>query len=210
MYTNILTEKQKSVLELLDTIPLIQDFYLAGGTALALFYGHRESIDFDFFKEESFVVDEVIDTIIQKNNVKIKFKKPDTLLLSINEISCSFFKYPYPLLKGTLKFKNCFNLASIEDIAAMKISAISTRGTKRDFIDLYFICNKDFSLQEIIKFYQKKFTVLNHELYHIYRSLIYFDDAESDPMPNMFEKVEWKEVKEFFQKETKKLFNETK
>ena len=205
MHDHILDEKQKSVLEILDELEIIQDFYLAGGTALALQYGHRKSADFDFFKEGDFNIDDLINLLSQKCEITVRVKKDSTLLFLIENISCSFFKYPYPLLFQLLDFKKNVKLVSIPDIAAMKVSAISTRGTKRDFIDLYFICQKDYSVEEVIHFYQKKFKILNHDLYHVYKSLMYFEDAESDYMPLMYEKTNWNDIKSFFQKKITEL-----
>lgn len=88
----------------------------------------------------------------------------------------------------------------------MKIAAISDRGTKRDFIDLYFIIKmeKVLSLDEILRLYDKKFGLLKQNKIHILKSLCYFDDAEQEPMPKMLKDVSWKEVKKFFEEEIKK------
>ncbi len=200
MYVHTFDEEQKSILGLLNGIEIVQDFYLAGGTALALQYGHRQSMDFDFFKEEPFDIDKVLRQLskaVEKGNIEVRTKQESTLLCYIDDISCSFFRYPYPLLQNTLQFNN-INLASAADIAAMKISAISTRGTKRDFVDLFFICQRDYSLREVLDFFQEKFQVVKHDLYHVYKSLSYFEDAERDVMPQMYEKADWKEIKTFF------------
>lgn len=205
MHVHIFDEKQKSVLELLDQLELVQDFYLAGGTALALQYGHRQSVDFDFFKENPFAVDRVVSKVSQLADIEIRQKQENTLLILIEDISCSFFRYPYPLLCETLDFRKNIKLAAIPDIAAMKVSAISTRGTKRDFVDLFFVCKKDYSLKEVLKFYQEKFKVLNHDLYHVYKSLMYFEDAEVDVLPTMYEKINWNEIKSYFTQKVSEL-----
>lgn len=95
-------------------------------------------------------------------------------------------------------------MAGITDIAAMKLAAISERGTKRDFIDLYFILQNT-SLDKILQFYDKKYKKLTSNLFHIKKSLVCFTDAEEDPMPKMIMAVSWKEVKNFFRKEIPKL-----
>ncbi len=205
MHVDILTEKQKSILEILSEIDIVGDFYLAGGTALGLQYGHRQSIDFDFFKEEPFLVDDVLSELKQKGKLEIRKKLENTLLILFDGISCSFFKYPYPLLNKTIEFKKHIQLASIPDLASMKISAISTRGTKRDFVDLYFICKNKYSLAEVLNFFQYRFKVFDHDLYHVYKSLIYFDDAEQDVMPEIYEKTNWNEIKAFFKKQINEL-----
>ena len=96
------------------------------------------------------------------------------------------------------------NVASLEDIAAMKIAAIADRGTKRDFIDLYFLA-KLFPLVKIIDFYDQKFKNLANAKTHILKGLVYFTDAESEPTPRMVQSVNWSEVKKFFEEEVKKI-----
>jgi predicted nucleotidyltransferase component of viral defense system len=96
-------------------------------------------------------------------------------------------------------------LASLADIAAMKIHAIEDRGTRRDFVDVYFLSQK-YSLEEMLGFYQKKYALLEDHLYAILRSLDYFEDAEREQqMPEMLTAVNWEEVKEYFRKETRRL-----
>jgi len=92
-------------------------------------------------------------------------------------------------------------LASLKDIAAMKLAAIMDRGTKRDFIDLYFLVKNNISLDEMFVFYDKKFNTLESNLYSLLKSLTYFDDAENSEMPKMLKKASWEEVKNFFKKE---------
>lgn len=205
MFRHILTEKQVFVLGILNQMQFIQEFYLAGGTALALQYGHRESVDFDFFTETPFTTEEILNQLTEKITPQLEYENKNTLGLLIEEVTCSFFLYKYPILSDFLDFSNQIKLTSIPDIAAMKIAAISGRGKKRDFVDLYFICKKDYSLKEIIKLYQKKYEILNHDLYHVYKSMIYFEDAELDPMPRMYEKSDWKEIKTFFNKQLDEL-----
>src|SRR3989344_2676207 len=92
----------------------------------------------------------------------------------------------------------------LEDIAAMKIHAVEARGTKRDFIDLYFLA-QEFSLERMLKFYNQKYGNLKEHIYIIIRSLNYFADAEQDDDSEMLKKVSWEEVKEFFKDQTMKL-----
>jgi len=129
-----------------------------------------------------------------------------TLLGSVLETRFSIFYYKYPLLKNPSKYLG-INIASVLDIAAMKLMAISDRGTKRDFVDLCFILKieKKFSLMEIFEFYDKKFKVLEQNKFHVIKSLVYFDDAEDDKMPKMIKDVNWKDIKKFFKDEIKKL-----
>lgn len=126
-----------------------------------------------------------------------------TVIGRFKNIDFSIFYYQYPLLKKTKKFKG-INIASLEDIAAMKIAAIGDRGTKRDFIDLYMIC-KSIPLEDSLFLYEKKYGVLASTLDHILKSLTYFIDAEEDPMPKMFSDVKWKTVRQYFMQETPRV-----
>jgi len=124
----------------------------------------------------------------------------------LGDVKFSLFYYSYPLLKKPVKFKN-INLASIDDISAMKIAAISERGTKRDFVDLYFILQK-IQINDVLRFYEQKYKKLASNSVHIRKSLIYFDDAEDENMPKMLKQISWKEVKSFYEQEVKKISQE--
>ena len=129
-----------------------------------------------------------------------------TILGYLNKVKFSLFFYDYKLLVKPQNFLS-IKIADIKDIAPMKLLAISDRGTKRDFIDLYFIIavEKLLSLKEILDLYDKKFRVLRQNKLHILKSLTYFEAADSMPMPAMLKAVEWKRVKNFFGAETKHL-----
>ena len=99
------------------------------------------------------------------------------------------------------------NIADLRDIAAMKIDAVSARGAKRDFIDLFYISKEGFTLEELLAIYDNKYGTLSSNLVHIQKSLVYFDDAEIDEMPKMIKKANWVQIKNYFQNEVKKLAN---
>jgi len=130
----------------------------------------------------------------------------DTLTIDLRGTQTCFFKYDYPLLRPLLTFKQTLKIADIPDIAAMKLSAVSGRGSKKDFIDLFFVC-KRFPLKELLGFLRKKYETISYSEYHILKSLIYFDDAEEEPMPEMIHHINWPEVKAFFIREVKYLFD---
>ena len=124
------TDAQKQ-LALLEKTGLIDDAYLAGGTALALQIGHRISYDLDFFAATEFDRNEVLQKLT-KVNFRLEQESWGTLLGRLGKTKLSFFVYQYPLIGKTLKYKNV-TIASLGDLAAMKIAAISSRGTKREF-----------------------------------------------------------------------------
>ncbi len=191
-HLNILPEKQVELYELLKSVNWLKDFYLAGGTGLALHIGHRQSIDFDFFTSSD-IDNNILDSKLSKIGVFIRtYEDRNTLYGELNDVKVSFIKYDYPLLEE-LASDAYFHIAGLKDIASMKLSAILSRGSKKDFIDLFFLL-KSYSLKEILGFYGEKFKQSDYE-YSLLRSLLYFKDAEKDPMPRMIQSVKWDQVK---------------
>lgn len=205
----VLTSKIEKVLTKLSKLDLLKNFYLAGGTGLALEIGHRKSYDLDFFTQKRFSSNLLKSNISKFFKVYIVEEDQDTLILNVNNVKISFFKYDYPVLFKFRKF-NGIKIADPRDIGCMKISAISSRGTKRDFIDLYFICKNITPLEKLLNLFQKKYKRVKYNPMHILKSLIYFKDAEDEPMPKMIIKVKWSDVKNFFVEEVKKLENALK
>jgi predicted nucleotidyltransferase component of viral defense system len=204
LYLSVLSRKQLNLLRKLKFLKKY-GFYLAGGTALALQIGHRTSVDFDFYTEKKF------DSRKLREEFDKRFKKvqeiyiaEDTLGLNVDGVGMSFFKYPYKLIR-TCQEINGINLASKEDIAAMKIISISQRGRRRDFIDIYFLM-KEFGLTQIIQFVKEKYPMFN--IYVGLQGLTYFEDADEDPEKGRFKllkEVKWTEIKKFIIKEVKKF-----
>jgi len=178
--------------------------YLAGGSSLALQLGHRRSIDFDFFTDQAF---ELIDVKVILNKIGKytgEHEAPKTMVGRFNEAKFSLFYYPYKLIDKTKDYQG-INLASYEDIAAMKLVAITDRGTKKDYIDLYFLAKKCFPIEKMFTFYDKKYHNFEINKVTLLKALQYFDDADGSEMPEMIEKVDWEEIKKFFQKETVRI-----
>lgn len=206
MLSLILDKKRIGLLKKLGFIEKY-GFYLAGGTALALQIGHRDSLDFDFYTEKKF------DSQKLREEFDKRFEKVQeihiaegTLGLDVDGIGVSYFKYPYPLIRPLEKIESIY-LASKEDIAAMKIIAISQRGKRRDFIDIYFLIT-EFGLKKIIEFIKEKYPMFN--IYVGLQGLVYFKDADEDPEKGRFrllKEVEWERVKDYILKETNKIKN---
>ncbi len=180
LYWDILDEKRKEILPLFDFFK--PDFYLAGGTALALLLGHRDSIDFDFFTDKSFSTVELygkIEEIFKSYKTLRTQDKKDTLTILIEDnIKVSFFAYPYPLVKPLIE-TDYLKIASIEDIACMKLSTITSRVAAKDYVDLYFILQQ-LSLPILLDLAKEKFPSLDSNL--VLKSLIYFDDIVDEPI----------------------------
>jgi len=203
MFEEAISKQTAENLVLLGKSKILGSAYLAGGTALALQIGHRISYDLDFFTDQKFKAQ-----IFLKEMSRFKLYQHErvgwgTILGRLGNVKFSLFYYPYPLLRKPISFKN-INIADIADISAMKIAAISERGTKRDFVDLYFILQK-IALNEAFNFYDKKYQKLSSNSVHIKKSLVYFEDAEKDPTPKMIIPVSWGKIKTFFKKEVKNI-----
>ncbi len=206
MFAKAVSKNTRDALALLGVSEILSDAYLAGGTACALYFGHRYSFDLDFFTNLEFPTKIVVKQLEALEGFNLQRTAKWTILGDFPGVKFSYFYYPYPLIGKTLQFEN-IRIVSVEDIAAMKIAAICDRGTKRDFIDLYFIIKKKFSLSIILKFYDKKYKKLSNNLYTILKSLRYFVDADQQSV-QMIKTISWEEVKDFFRTEVKKLSRE--
>jgi len=173
----------------------MNDFYMAGGTALALQIGHRQSMDFDFFTQNPLNNDDIILKCRRIGHFELFELEQNTVHGTLDHVAISFLTYEYPLL-CRLHSHNRLQLADVYDLALMKLAAISSRGAKKDFVDLYFIL-QHFSLRDLFTAYERKYGKELGNRYHLLKSLVYFDDAEEEPMPVMCEPVEWEDVKGF-------------
>jgi hypothetical protein len=171
-----------------------------GGTALALQYGHRISVDLDFFGRRD--IRELTDFLSTYPEAK-KLSSSDHISVYIIEgIKVDFVHYPYPWLEPPL-IEDGIILATEADIAAMKIAAITGRGSKKDFVDIYFLLQK-YSLAEILTFFSAKYPDATEIL--ALKSLIYTADADKDPLPNMLQPFNWEAAKNYIHKEVQNLF----
>jgi hypothetical protein len=197
-----LPQKQIALFHLLKTRDWLKEYYMAGGTGLALQIRHRESIDFDFFTGND-INNDKLDALLNKTGIfRRTYEEQNTLYGELNGIRISFIKYDYPLIQDVIMDQH-LSVAGLKDISAMKLSAILSRGTRKDFVDLFFLL-KIFQLKEMFGFYERKYNVEEYQ-YTLVRSLLYFDDAEQDPLPRMIEVVNWDEIKKKITGEVKKI-----
>jgi hypothetical protein len=195
-FSDGLSQKQISVLRSLGTQMSSKGFYLAGGTALAIHLSHRISVDLDWFTPHSFADGMILAQSLRNSNVDLDIEQvsPGTLHGSVKGMRVTFLQYQYPLLKPIEQWNemSC-PLASLEDLACMKLSAIAQRGARKDFCDIYALGKKAFSLSQMLNFYQKKFSM--RDIGSVLYGLVYFDDAESERMPRMLWDVKWREIR---------------
>ena len=184
-----------NTLELLKQLasqPELAQTRLVGGTALALQYGHRQSIDLDFFGALPEDKEELVEMTRRVGNVLITNRTKMILQMVINQVKVDFVDYSrYDWIDAPIHGDG-FVLASDKDIAAMKVNAIIGRGTRKDFIDLYMLL-QHYSLPEIMDFYKQKYPEFSE--YRALLSMTYFEDAEMQDMPKMFIDTHWDEMK---------------
>lgn len=178
-----------------------EDFYLAGGTALALRLGHRVSLDLDLFSPDNALGAEqrsaLLDALKVSGPLKIKEAKDGTCHLDLGGTPVSLFHYAYPTVVRPQPWRG-LDLASLEDIAAMKLSAVLGRGSKKDFLDLYELCRR-LGLELVMTTARRKFPLHADFPLQAARALLYFEDAEKEPMPRMLGTASWEDVKAYFE-----------
>lgn len=198
MFTNTIAEPALKALELIKSKEFISSFYMAGGTACSIQIGHRISVDLDFFSNIKFDPTELLNKIKSDGIVLEKFEISDSTLKGwMGDAQLSFFYYPYELINPVVSFEENVKLADLVDIGLMKLIAIASRGSKKDFVDMYFILKK-YNLSEMFDYFEKKFGTDEVNRYHYLKSLVYYDDADTDPDPKMLIDFNWDEIKKYF------------
>ncbi len=183
---------------------LLEGWVLAGGTGLALQFGHRYSEDLDLFRPETFDAQLLLHELAKLGTVVVQSRSSGTLHAVVNGVRLSFleaqadFLYPGTHYRGML-------VADPADIAVMKLVAIGGRGSRKDFVDLFFLFRNGVSLDTIFKMLRRRFRGIDYNEYHLRKALVYFTDAESEPMPNMIRKVSWETMKEAIVEEVRRL-----
>ena len=184
--------------------PFLKDCRLVGGTALALQYDHRSSIDLDFFGSFDIDGEEMFGILREYGSVEKQKLSTNIRIFDINGVKVDIVNYSiYPWLEDPIE-EDGLRLASPMDIAAMKINAIEGRGSRKDFVDIYFLL-QHFTLEEILDFYAKKYP--NYSLYRALMSLTYFVDSEKLDMPKMFVDFDWEQCKSFILNKVKEYEN---
>ena len=195
-----------SALHLLKAANLLGDFYLAGGTSLALQYAHRTSVDLDFFTGKQLELEPLLQALNRTQAFELLETAKGTIHGLLKKVKISFLEYPYPNLKPfQTQYLEGVPLAHPVDIGLMKISAVASRGSRKDFFDLWHICRREISLGILLKLYPKKFGKKLTPTYHILRSLTYFADADSEPELTTAQPYCWDDVKTYFEKEVQRI-----
>ncbi len=203
-----MAKEQRRALDRLKSVQGIERFYLAGGTAIAVHLRHRRSIDLDLFSTSADVDLAVVAEAIRLavTDLQVLGMTDAALRIRVAGVPVDIVRYPYAPLEAPKPGPEAFPIASLRDLAAMKLAAIARRGLRRDFWDLHAIAEAGLSLQETSIAYVEKYGVSNADLYHVLRALTYFEDAEKDPVyPRGLTPAKWERIKSFFLAEAPKV-----
>lgn len=192
LHLQTVTPDTMELLRAIASKPEMQGLRLVGGTALALQYGHRQSVDLVFFGTTTVPQEDIIDMLSSLGSMVVHNRTDRILQVVLRGIKVDVIDYSrYPWIDGPVIEDNLI-LASPKDIAAMKINAIEGRGSRKDFIDIYMLLQHH-TLEELLAFYKDKYP--NYSIFHALLSLTYYDDAEIQAMPKMFIPQTWEEMK---------------
>lgn len=205
LHTQTVTRAALGLLKDLMEMPELKQFGLVGGTNLSLRFGHGLSIDLDLFTNEPFDAEKIYNKLESKFSKTVMAAQSDTMLfLYVDEIKIDMVLLPYPYLRPIEEVEG-IRLLSVEDIAAMKLSAIARRGVKKDFWDIAELLDT-FSIEEMLDFYKAKYR--SRDILHLLRSLVYFTDAEAQKDPDPLKKVTWTQVKSKVQRAVKRYVDD--
>lgn len=198
MYWNIIDEDRYQLLKKITETISIPNYYMIGGTALSIQLGLRESFDFDFCVPDYFNNEVLLQELQTLGKIEIKQNQKGTCDIILNGVQVSFFYYPNSIIKELITTKEIpkLKMASVLDIAVMKVAAIGGRGA--NFFDLYNIMNQyDITIDELTTgLIQKCGDKINYV--NTIMGLSYFEDAEQEILPKTFVPYNWEEIKRFF------------
>jgi len=201
-----LPASSRALLDRLESLnaPALRGWTLAGGTGLALQLGHRVSEDFDFFRTGPMDAGELHGALRQAGPCETLQEAEHTLTVLCRRVKLSFFRVRDPFLHPSRRYR-FFEVASLADIALMKLAAVSGRGARKDFLDLYAILRTGFALPDLLAALPRKYGAGRANVHHVLKSLVYFEDAEREPMPRLRQPVDWRECKAFFVREARAI-----
>jgi hypothetical protein len=184
-------------------------YYLAGGTALCMHLQHRRSVDLDLFRTETFDADAMVADLASAGvRLASVTTARATVHAEVDGVRTSLLFFPYPTLEVPEVSPEGVPVAGLRDIAAMKVEAIASRGARKDFYDLYFICQAALTLEQAIAAFQERFASAKPDLYHRLRALTFFEDAEREPESLLLKPADWASVRSFFTAEVRRIWVE--
>ncbi len=198
----VISPQTFKLIQELQRLPELKEFYLVGGTALALQLGHRNSIDIDLFSQNDFTAEEIEELLKPKFTFTTTLARKNTILAVVNNIKTDFIKHPYPFVLPPITEEN-ITFLSKEDIAAMKFHAIIQSGKRlKDFIDIYYLLQY-FSMQQMLGFFVQKYNYSNPMI--AMKAINFFDEIDEniDP-PKLLKPVTVTQIKKRIREATLK------
>lgn len=205
LFWNTVTENMRLVLTGFIQSDLGGSFYLAGGTALSLQIGHRLSVDLDFFSptEDIPSIRKELENALRQHHLMLADSSWGNLVYIVNEVRVGFYGYGFPLVTPLIETDG-LRLAGLEDIALMKLDALLSRASRKDFYDLYFILQK-LQLSDIFKKAGQKYPSVRDFEVQTTKRLVYFENAEEETNPRLLMNANWDLVKDFFVRQAKEI-----
>jgi hypothetical protein len=196
-HPRVLGSLQQRVLGRLAPLLTPRGFYLGGGTGLAVQLGHRRSVDLDWFTATLLADPLRLAEDLRAQGVPFVTRTIDqgTLHGNVSGVRVSLLEYRYPLLQPVVGWPRfACELASLSDLAAMKLAAQASRGAKKDLVDIHTLARRFAPLPQMLEGYRQKYSV--EDVAHVVYSLVYFEDADRQPMPRMLWRVDWRSIKQ--------------
>lgn len=205
LFWNTVTADMRVILNEFSRSEIGAKFYLAGGTALSLQLGHRLSVDLDFFSptEDIPTIRPALEKALASFHPTLADSAWGNLVYLAQDVRVGFYGYGYELVAPLTESENA-RLASVEDIALMKLDALLARAARKDFYDLYFICQK-VSLRQILNLAPRKYPSTRDFESQTVKRLTYFENAEQDIDPTLLQSAAWEMVKEYFREQAKDI-----
>lgn len=175
LHTETVAGPTLELLRKLEAESVMAGFNLAGGTSLALYLGHRTSVDLDLFTPEPFDAAQLEKFLADKYGFRTDFMEKNTLKGTIDGVKIDCITHSYPYLEEPYT-ESCIRLYGMEDIVAMKLSAIADNGSRlKDFIDIAFLSTR-FPFNSMLRMYERKFP--NSNVIRPFKAVTYFDDID--------------------------------
>ncbi|MBI2332436.1 MAG: nucleotidyl transferase AbiEii/AbiGii toxin family protein [Chloroflexi bacterium] len=206
LFWNTITPSMRSIWEGFSQSEISHEFYLAGGTALALQLGHRYSIDFDFFsptQTDITLLTEPLKLAFKGYNISQVHNPWGNLILTVENIRVGFYSYGYKMVQPLLESGN-LSLSGIKDIGLMKFDALLSRASRKDFYDIYALCQR-VSLMDLLALAPDKYPDVRDFEIQVAKRMVYFERADQESGLNLIEKVEWSTVKNWFEDQAKQI-----
>jgi hypothetical protein len=205
LHDEVLDDATRAVLTALGAHLEFRRFYLAGGTALAMQLGHRVSLDLDLFSRDRWSPEAVREALETIGTTTVDLEGQGTFVGSTAGVRVSFFHYPYLLLNPPVPSPCGLLLAGLLDIACMKLIALGQRGSRKDFVDLFFLDRAGVGVRAALEALSRKMPGVEMSRVHIMRSLAYSADADAEPELRMLAPCQWDEVKHWALGESRAL-----